>query len=142
MMQISLKNSASRQTGIGLPAAIFIITVMAVIAVAINVLVQENAETFEEEVNLARAFYAAESGAGFLMNRTFPPEEYSTYGGSNCAARTYTFGDVPGQRTGLVQCTATVTCSTKTDGTKDYHTIESTGSCGDVERTIQVRAVF
>jgi len=139
MMNNSLKHRISQQAGIGLPGAIFIITVMALIAVAINVLVRENAETFEEEVNLARAFYAAESGAGFLMNRTFPPEEYSSYANSNCAARTYTFGDnVPG----LVQCTATVTCSTKTVGTKDYHTIESTGSCGDVERTIQVRAVF
>lgn len=139
MMLNSFKNLVSRQAGIGLPAAIFIITVMALIAVAINVLVRENAETFEEEVNLARAFYAAESGAGFLMNRTFPPEEYSTYVGSNCADRTYTFGD---DVLGLVQCTATVTCTSKTDGSKDYHTIESTGSCGDVERTIQVRAVF
>ena len=125
-----------RQQGIGLPAAIFIITTMAVIAVAINVLVQENAETFEEEVNLARAFYAAESGAGFMMNRIFPPEEYSVYAGSNCAARTYTFDAV-----GLAQCTAVVTCSTITVSSVDYNTIESTGSCGDVERTIQVRAV-
>ena len=120
-----------------MPAAIFIITVMALIAVAINLLVRQNAETFEEEVNLSRAFYAAESGAGFMMNRTFPPEEYSTYVGTNCAARTYTFS-----APGLVQCTATVTCSTKNDSGKDYHTIESTGSCGDVERTIQVRAVY
>lgn len=133
------KNFKSSQLGIGLPGAIFIITTMAVIAVAINLLVRENAETFVEEINLSRAFYAAESGAGFVMNRTFPPEEYSTYTGSNCAARTYTFGDsVPG----LAQCTATVTCSSKTDGIKSYYTIESTGSCEDVERTIQVRAVF
>lgn len=139
MHKVPYRKQVPRQRGIGLPAAIFIITVMALIAVAINLLVQQNAETFEEEVNLARAFYAAESGAGFMMNRTFPPEEYSGYVGSNCAARTYTFADtVPG----LVQCTATVTCSTKTDSGKDYHTIESTGSCGDVERTIQVRAVF
>jgi len=127
----------SAQAGIGLPAAIFIISVMALIAVAINLLVRQNDENFEEEVNLSRAFYAAESGAGFIMNRTFPQEEYSTYPGTNCAARTYTF-DVPG----LVQCTATVTCSTKSDSGKDYHTIDSTGSCGGVERTIQVRAVY
>ena len=66
------KNFASSQSGIGLPAAIFIITTMALIAVAINLLVRENAETFVEEINLSRAFYAAESGAGFIMNRTFP----------------------------------------------------------------------
>jgi len=127
-----------KQQGIGLPAAIFIITTMALIAVAINVLVRENAETFEEEVNLARAFYAAESGAGFMMNRIFPPEAYSAYLlGSNCAARTYTFTAV-----GLNACTAVVSCSTITDsGGIEYNTIDSTGSCGDVERTIQVRAV-
>lgn len=135
-MFIDAPKLQSLQRGIGLPAAIFIITSMAVIAVAINLLVRENAETFEEEVNLARAFYAAESGAGFIMNRTFPPEEYSGYAGSNCADRTYTF-DVPG----LAQCTATVTCSIITESSVDYNTIESTGACGDVERTIQVRAV-
>jgi len=124
------------QQGIGLPAAIFIITTMALIAVAINLLVEENAETFEEEVNLARAFYAAESGAGFMMNRIFPPEAYSAYVGSNCAARTYTFAAV-----GLAACTAVVTCTTIAVSGVDYNTIESTGSCGDVERTIQVRAV-
>ncbi|MFT4817640.1 MAG: MSHA biogenesis protein MshP [Pseudohongiellaceae bacterium] len=124
------------QQGIGLPAAIFIITTMAAIAVAINSLVQENADTFAEEVNLARAFYAAESGAGFMMNRIFPPEAYSGYAGSNCAARTYTFDAI-----GLAQCTAVVSCSTITVSSTDYNTIESTGSCGDVERTIQVRVV-
>ncbi len=128
------------QQGIGLPAAIFIITTMAVIAVAINELVQENAETFVEEVNLARAFYAAESGAGFVMNRTFPPEEYPAYAGSNCAARTYTF-DALGGAVGLAGCTAVVSCSTILEAGVEYHTIESTGSCEDVERTIQVRAV-
>ena len=60
--------SIRRQRGIGLPAAIFIIVLMAGIAVAINQLLSQNAQTFEEEINLTRAFYAAESGAGIAID--------------------------------------------------------------------------
>lgn len=132
-----------QQEGLGLPAAIFIIVIMALISVAINSLVQQNAQSFEEEINLTRAFYAAESGAGFAMNRIFPPEEYSSYAGGNCpnaAADTYDF-----DQDGLNQCSVAVTCESVTippiTGTT-YATITSTGTCGDVERTIQVRTVF
>lgn len=131
---------SGRQRGLGLPAAIFVITLMAVLAVAINVLVSQNAQTFEEEVNLTRAFYAAESGAGFAMNTIFPPEEYPSYAvTSECAAgpRVYNFS-VPG----LNNCSASVTCSPITIGTRNYATIRSEGNCGDVSRIIQVRTVY
>lgn len=113
---------------------------MAVIAVAINQLVNQNAQTFEEEINLTRAFYAAESGAGFAMNTIFPPEEYPTYGTTaECAAgpRVYNFAV-----DGLQGCSASVTCTPITISGTVYATIESEGSCGDVERTIQVRTVY
>lgn len=132
--------SSFYQAGIGLPAAIFVITLMAAIAVAINLLVGQNAQTFAEEINLTRAFYAAESGAGIAMNTIFPPEEYPTYAtNAECAAgpRVYTF-----TVDGLNQCTATVTCSEVTVSGTNYATIESEGQCGDVIRTIQVRTVF
>lgn len=128
------------QHGVGLPAAIFIITIMALIAVAVNLLVEQNAESFEEELNLTRAFYAAESGAGFAMNRIFPPEEYPTYSGANCpnaAADTYAFN-----QGGLNQCSANVTCSRVSIGGTAYATITSVGRCGNVERTIQVRTTY
>lgn len=132
-----------QQEGLGLPAAIFIIVIMALISVAINLLVQQNAQSFEEEINLTRAFYAAESGAGFAMNRIFPPEEYSSYTNGNCpntVADTYDFN-----QDGLNQCSAAVTCDSfiipPITGTT-YATITSTGTCGDVERTVQVRTVF
>ena len=129
-----------QQAGIGLPAAIFVITLMAAIAVAINLMVGQNADTFAEEINLTRACYAAESGAGIAMNTIFPPEEYPAYAtNAECAAgpRIYTF-----TVDGLNQCTATVTCSSVNTGGKTYATIESVGKCGDVIRTIQVRTVF
>lgn len=133
-------NSGCRQQGIGLPAAIFVITLMTLIAVAINQLVNQNAQTFVEEINLTRAFYAAESGAGFAMNTIFPPEEYSAYGTTaECAAgpRVYNF-----IVDGLSQCSASVTCTPIVISGTTYATIESEGSCGDVVRAIQVRTVF
>lgn len=130
------------QRGIGLPAAIFVITLMVVIAAAINLLVRENAGTFEEEINLTRAFYAAESGAGFAMNSLFPPEDYPGYAAlpADCDAwgvRTYSF-----IVDGMNACTAAVSCDGRTLDGVVYSTIESTGSCGDVSRTIQVRTVY
>lgn len=135
------------QRGIGLPGAIFVITLMAVIAIAVNQLVQQNAQTFDEEISLARAFYAAETGAGFTMNSLYPPEDYSAYGNlpDNCAdwpagqtfPRLYNFTVA-----GVNQCSATVTCSTKIVNSVVYTTIESTGSCGNVSRSMQVRTSY
>ena len=128
------------QSGISLPAAIFVITLMTFIAVAVNEIISQNAQTYEEEINLTRAFYAAETGAGFAMNTIFPPEEYSAYATTaECAAgpRVYNF-----TVDGLNACSASVTCTLVTIGGNNYATVESEGSCGDVQRTVQVRTVY
>lgn len=135
------------QKGMGLPAAIFIITVMALIAAAVNQLVSQNAQTYEEAVDLTRAFYAAESGAGFGMNTIFPPEDYPAY-----TANTNKCPGTPGPPIptiytftvdGLRQCRAEVTCTEiATDLKTHYATIESKGICGNVERAVQVRTVY
>jgi len=135
-----LSSKFPHQSGIGLPAAIFVITLMAVIAVAVNQLLSQNAQTFEEELNLTRAFYAAESGAGFAMNTVFPPDEYSAYATTaECVSieRDYNFTVA-----GLNQCSATVTCTSVMIGASNYATIRSEGTCGDVERTVQIRTVY
>ncbi len=129
-----------QQSGISLPAAIFAITLLTILAVAINEIVSQNAETYAEEISLTRAFYAAETGAGFAMNTIFPPDEYSGYSvTAECAAgpRVYNF-----EVDGLNACTASVTCTLVTISGTNYATVESSGSCGDVERTIQVRTVY
>lgn len=135
------KRLDNSQKGIGLPAAIFIITVMALIAAAVNQLVSQNAQTYEEAVDLTRAFYAAESGAGFGMNTIFPPEAYPLYSNTDkcpTVPTIYTF-----TVDGLNQCRAEVTCTEiSITGGDDYATIESKGICGDVERTVQVRTVY
>ncbi|MEX0739311.1 MAG: hypothetical protein WD071_08210, partial [Pseudohongiella sp.] len=132
---------ACRQRGIGLPAAIFVITLMVSISVGIQLLVSQNAEQFEEEVQLTRAFYAAESGASFAMNALFPPTEFPQYNvtaicpNNAGTPRVYEF-----EADGLRNCSAEVSCVT--DATVDgvnYYTITSEGICGDISRTVQVR---
>lgn len=137
-----LSNPLSKQQGVGLATAVFVITLLAVIAFGINLLVEDNSETFVEEVLLTRAFYAAESGAGFAMNGIYPPEEYSTYGGTMCTGTsgmpiTYTF-----TVDGLANCTADVFCTLIGVGGNSYLTIESEGTCGEVSRTVQVRTSY
>lgn len=132
--------SLNRQSGVSLPGAIFVITIMALLAVGINALVTQNAQSNQEEINLTRAFYAAESGAGFAMNTIFPPEGFPGYGApATCAAgpRVYSFS-VPG----LSACEASVTCSSKAIGSDNYATITSVGSCDNIERTVQVRTQY
>lgn len=132
------------QRGIGLPAAIFVITLMVSISVAIQLLVSQNAQQFQEEIQLTRAFYAAESGAGFAMNALFPPDEFPQYNVTAICPenvgtpRVYEF-----EADGLAACSAEVSCVT--DATVDgvnYYTITSTGICGDVSRTVRVRTSF
>tara|TARA_R110002072_G_scaffold136124_2_gene278046 strand:- start:1371 stop:1823 length:453 start_codon:yes stop_codon:yes gene_type:complete len=135
---------AARQQGVGLPAAIFVITLMATIAIGVNLLVSQNAETFEEEIRLTRAFYAAESGANFAMNALFPPDEFPQYDTTAICPdnvgtpRVYEF-----EADGLRECSAEVSCAI--DATVDdvnYVTISSTGICGQVSRTVQVRSSY
>jgi len=126
------------QRGVGLPAALFVITLMAAIAVAINYLVSQNAETLEEELRLTRAFYAAESGAGLAMGLLFPPDSFPQY--TPALACPTVAREVMFLAEGLTVCSASIECTL--DATVDavnYFTVTSTGTCGDVSRTVQVR---
>lgn len=139
-----MRHLSGRQRGIGLPAAIFVITVMAALAVAINALVADNTRNVQEEIQLTRAFQAAESAAGFAMNARFPPGEFPQYAGdATCpdnegAPREYDF-----TVEGLSGCSAAVSCAVgPTVNGEEYYTIASTGTCGEVSRTVQVRTRF
>lgn len=139
-----MRHSFGRQQGIGLPAAIFVITVMAALAVAINALIADNARSIQEEIQLTRALYAAESAAGFAMNARFPPGEFPQYSGeATCpdnegAPREYEF-----TVDGLNGCSARVSCAVgPTLNGVEYYTITSTGTCGEVSRTVQLGSRF
>jgi MSHA biogenesis protein MshP len=138
-------SAINKQKGIGLPAALFVITLLAILAVAINSLVSDNAETFQEEVLLTRAFYAAESGAGFAMNALFPPDEFPRYQKdvSNTAVCDLVPREYALKAEGLSACDVTVSCviDATVAGVK-YYTITSEANCSDVSRTVQVRTSF
>ena len=127
------KHSArKRQTGMGLATALFVITVMSLLAVLIFQLIRSNSETTGEQILLTRAFYAAESGVQFGVNGVFPPD----MAGFSCPASESFALDVDGLR----ECTATVECASINVLGETYYTITSKGTCDGVSRTIQVRA--
>ena len=132
----------TKQKGVGLATAVFVITILAVLAIGINLLVENNSETFVEEALLTRAFYAAESGAGFAMNGIYPPEEYPGYAGTTCAGTAGTPINYTFSVDGLANCSAAVYCTLITVGSNNYLTIESEGTCGEVSRTVQVRTSY
>ena len=125
----------SRQQGLGLMSAIFLIVVVAVLVVAIARMVRTSEAAFSQDVMTHRAFLAAETGAQIALNRVFAP-----VGSSSCASPwTWDLTDV-----GLANCQATVDCRTETVGGTTHYTVESNGRCNAggiaAERQILVRA--
>ena len=143
-VQEKLTISSPKQRGFGLPAAIFVITLLTLITTAVYQLVGQNAQTYQEQINLTRAFYAAETGAGFAMNSLFPPEDYpeflaqpascSDWGVGEAFPRLYNF-----TVEGLNQCSASVACADIAVDGVVYPTFTSTGSCDGVSRIVQIR---
>ena len=127
------RRSWRRQSGLSLATALFVITVMALLAVLITQLIRNNAETTQEEIQLIRAFYAAQSGVQYGLNRAFPPN-----GDMTACPATFTPPTITAD--GLNQCVVQVQCDVLTVSGDPYYTITSQGTCGGVSRTVQVRA--
>ena len=129
-------NSIFRQRGFGLPAAIFIIVIMALIAAAAVNILNKGLEGVSQEVMSTRAFYSAESGAQHVLSQLFPLNG----GAANCAATS----SVNFNTTGLSNCSANMTCSATTIGSETFYTINSTGTCSTgsttTVRQIQIMA--
>lgn len=119
---------AHRQRGAGLPLAIFLITVMALLVATIAQLQQTTGEAEASDIQATRAYYAAESGAQLGM--TLQAE------GAGCG-----FGErvFDGLESGLGQCEARVTCS-ETGDSGDVFRLVSEGVCGQASRTVEVMA--
>ncbi len=125
-----------KQQGLGLVAAIFVITVMAMISVGISNLVLTSQQSYGFEVLSARAFLAAESGAQLAVHSAMPP-----VGTSSCpaSAATPSLAGAPG----LSGCTVETLCSRVDVASVAYFSITSTGRCGNAAdtaiRRLQVR---
>ena len=110
-----------KQQGLGLPSAIFLILVMALIVAAIHQL---------NELN-AKAFYAAESGAQAATGRILSD-------GGACGNYNQTL-----TAPGMSNCSFQSTCDEHMINAETFNTITSTGLCGSgvdqATRIIQVR---
>ncbi len=128
--------SRRRQGGFSLPVVVGVIVLAAVLGAAMVNLVATGQQSVALEVVSTRAFYAAESGAQFGMQRLFPPSG----GAASCANASVSFAT-----NGLSGCSATVSCTSTgpVNGTM-FYTITSSGSCSSgptqATRTIQVKA--
>ncbi|MDX1695073.1 MAG: hypothetical protein R3208_15005, partial [Ketobacteraceae bacterium] len=116
---------STAQKGFGLPMAIFIITVMAFIAVAINELSDDSGSITGTNALSVRAFYAAESGANIALTLMFPPA-----GGGNLCTSSPIVNNLNFSAGGLSQCAVTVTCGINTSGAVTTYRLTSTGTCG------------
>ena len=126
------ESSKHRQQGIGLPATIFIIVILAMIVLAMSDLNDASSRSFVQGYQSQRAFYAAESGAQIGMNRIF-------LGAGSCGASPINFN-----ADGLNNCSAALSCSQVVVSSVTYYTVTSIGTCGTgddmAQREIQVRA--
>jgi MSHA biogenesis protein MshP len=127
----------SKQRGLGLPTALFIILVMILVVAGINQINEMNASAYGREWLSMRAFYAAESGAQSAAVHALNSGQSM----STCDAA-FISGVTPNV-TGLRDCSISVSCESHVIATETYYTFTSTGQCGigpdAATRIVQVR---
>ena len=128
----------NRQRGAGLPIALFIITVLALIVTSMAQQQESTGAAVSQQILSQRAFYAAESGAQAAVTEALY--------GSGCGSvpTTLSFSE-----SGLNGCSASLRCSlVQADiegdaADEDVYTLVSTGQCGvgteQATREIEVR---
>lgn len=135
----------NRQQGFLLPAALFLLVIMLLLAGAIVRISSESARGSVQELLSVRAFYAAESGANWALGRMFypPGNGASTNGVCNSTIDGQTINFT---HQGLNTCSVTLSCqSTPLSGSNEFfYRITAQGDCGagqlSASRTVQVQA--
>jgi len=116
--------SLNKQNGAGLPVAIFVITVLALLVIGMAQLQESSGNAVSLQIQSQRAFLAAESGAQVAVT------ELIRSGSSvpaSCAV--ITTGAVNLSSAGLSGCSAQVVC-TDLSASAGVVLVESTGICG------------
>ena len=130
-------HNMANQSGAGLPVALFIITVLALLVIGMAQLQQASGESVSLPIQSQRAFYAAESGAQVAVRDVLES--------SDCSALTTPLSF---SATGLNGCSAALSCESVTEnisgpGGNTVFSISSTGQCGSgpdrAVRIIEVR---
>ena len=109
----------SRQRGLGLMAAIFVITIMSVIVVGVSSLVVTSKESYGYEIMSVRAFLLAESGAQMALSHILIKNV------GDCAGLAF-----QGSPAELQSCSLAVVCPAVAINGIDYFTIQSRATCG------------
>lgn len=126
------------QKGFGLPMALFVITVLAVIIAAMASMQGDSASSTGIQAQSHRALFSAESGIEAALNLLIPPDGSA---GRSCATSPFYSYDF--LVTGLNGCSASVSCSVITISSVDYYTLTSTGQCGSgldaSQKTVEIR---
>lgn len=132
-----------RQRGFSLPVTVFVVVIMALLAVAVVQLASRSNLATAQELFSTRAFYAAESGASWAMSRLFFNESGSaTKGFSDGQCHSAVNNQVLNFAVaGLAGCRATLACKATASGATGYYDVVSTGVCGagDVQATRVIR---
>lgn len=126
------------QGGAGLPVALFVITVLALLVAGMAQLQQSSGQSVSLQIQSQRAFFAAESGAQAGVAEVLA--------GGSCAALNSPKGFGAG---GLNSCEAALSCSSVMADIDGYSspetvfTLTSTGRCGagadQAQRVVEVR---
>lgn len=129
------KFSRHQQTGAGLPVALFIITVLALLVIGMAQLQESSSKGVSLQIQSQRAFFAAESGAQVVVAKLLTAAGEQPVG-TGPTSEQLAFNSA----SGLAGCTANVDYNT--DG--GVATVKSFGVCGDgtpeeARRTVEVR---
>lgn len=133
-----------KQTGAGLPIALFIITVLALLVLGMAQLQESSGASVSLQIQSQRAFFAAESGAqagvAQVLNDADPPSVCPA-SGSNWS--------VNFSSSALTGCEAAIVCSSVDtpgiggSGGDRVYSLSSAGQCGSgpdrAERAVEVR---
>lgn len=125
-----------KQRGMGLPTALFIIVVLALIVAALNNLNDVSAKAYGREWLSLQAFYTAESGAQAAASWALHPDLSHPACTASYYTRNYT-------APGMQNCSVQVACVQDVIAADNFYTLTSTAICGNgadqARRIIQVR---
>ncbi|PCK08350.1 MAG: MSHA biogenesis protein MshP [Alteromonadaceae bacterium] len=142
-LNISLRRR-NTQRGFLIPLAAIILVGLAVMAVGIHSLSRQTSTSTVTQGLSVQAFFAAESGGQYALNRLLFDVTDNAVSDANCVAisgTTINFS-VPGLRA----CQAVISCqvSVAVGSTLSFYLIESRGSCGAAslfaERSVEISA--
>lgn len=140
-MYLNRSSARNKQQGIGLPATVFLIVIVALIVLALGDINTKSNIGFGQDFYSVKAFYAAESGAQIALNRVI-------MGGQVCPTTASTLVsidfDTVTDNSGLETCNVSVSCLRTSVDTINYYNFISAARCGSgyeqAQRSIEVRA--